>query len=96
MSLEPSVKSRVQELIDLETEKALLGGELDYASELQEAKRLVTQGTTKLKPENPYIKFMGACMLGGEGDPKENMKACALKWGEKSKEEKEALKTHAP
>ena len=95
MSLEPRVKSRVRELIDIETEKALLSGELDYASELQEAKRLVTREATKLRRENPYIKFMGTCMLDGEGDPKEKMKACAAKWGEKSKEEKEALKTRA-
>lgn len=86
------VKNRVWELIDLETEKALLGGELDYASELQEARRLVTRKATNLRRENPYIKFMGACMIEGEGDPQEKMKACAAKWVEKSEEEKEALK----
>ena len=80
------VKSRLRELIDLETEKALIGGELDYASELQEAKRLVTREATKLRKENPYIKFMGACMIEGEGDPRDKMKACAAKWGEKSEE----------
>ena len=93
MPLEPRVKNRVRELIDLETEKALLGGELEYASELQEAKRIVTREATKLRLENPYIVFMGTCMLDGEGDPREKMKACAAKWGEKSKEEKDALKT---
>ena len=93
MPLEPRVKSRVRELIDIETEKALLGGELDYASELQEAKRLVTREATKLRRENPYIKFMGTCMIDGEGDPREKMKACAAKWGELSEEEKKALKT---
>lgn len=90
------VKSRFRELIDLETEKALLSGELDYASELQEAKRLVTREATKLRRENPYIKFMGTCMLDGEGDPREKMKTCAAEWGKKSKEEKDALKTRAP
>ena len=93
MPLEPRVKNRVRELIDLETERAIIKGELDYASELQEAKRLVTREATKLRRENPYIKFMGTCMLDGEGDPRDRMKACATKWGEKSKEEKEALKT---
>ncbi|GAH24070.1 unnamed protein product [marine sediment metagenome] len=87
------VKSRLRELIDLETEKALIGGELGYASELQEAKRLVTQEAKKLRKENPYIKFMGTCMVEGEGDPRERMKTCAAKWGEKSEEEKDALKT---
>jgi len=32
-------------------------------------------------------------MLDSDGDPQEMMKACAMKWGEKTKEEKEALKT---
>jgi len=85
------VKSRLRELIDLETEKALIRGELDYASELQEAKRLVREAT-KLRKENPYIKWMGTCMLDGDGDPREKMKTCAAKWSEKSKEEKDALK----
>ena len=93
MPIEPRVKSRVRELIDIETDKALIEGELDYASELQEAKRLVTREATKLRRENPYITFMGTCMLDGEGDPREKMKACAAKWGEKSEEDKEALKT---
>lgn len=88
MPLEPRAK-RVQDLIDLETEKALLEGELNYASELQEAKRLVTSEATNLRRENPYIKFMGTCMLDGEGDPRDKMKACAEKWGEKTEEEKE-------
>jgi len=92
MSLEPKVKSRVRELIDLETEKALLSGEFDYASELQEAKNIVAREANKLRHENPYISFMGECMLEGDGDPRERMKACAAKWNEKSKEKKENLK----
>jgi len=86
MSLEPKVKSRVRELIDLETEKALLSGEFDYASELQEAKNIVAREANKLRHENPYIR------LEGDGDPRERMKACAAKWNEKSKEKKENLK----
>jgi len=85
MSLEPKVKSRVRELIDLETEKALLSGEFDYASELQEAKNIVAREANKLRHENPYISE-------GDGDPRERMKACAAKWNEKSKEKKENLK----
>ena len=91
MPLEP--KNRVRELIDLETERAIIKGELDYASELQEAKRLVTREAMKLGRENPYITFMGQCMLDGEGTPQERMKACDVKWGEKSEEEKDSLKT---
>ncbi|GAJ24766.1 unnamed protein product [marine sediment metagenome] len=97
LSAVPSAELRsVRELIDLETDKALIKGELDYASELQEAKRRITQEIKKPRPESTYIKFMGTCMLGGEGDPKEKMKACAAEWGKKSKKEKDALKTSAP
>lgn len=94
MPLDERVKKRVRELIDIETEKALKEGNEEYASGLQEAKRLVTREAIKLRPENPYNVFMKQCLIGeGEGSPTERMAKCGEEWSGLSEEEKKKYET---
>ena len=92
--LDPKVKKKLFQFIDKETEKALEKKDMEQVSNLQEAKRLISRGATKIRKANPYVKFMTQCIAdqnvkgGSIEDTHEAMKRCALDWSKLTEQEK--------
>lgn len=98
MALDPKVKKKLSAFIEEETRRAVEKKDLEYASKLQEAKRLVERGTAKVRKVNPYIKFMGECLLKQKvkgQDQEATRKAmidCGGEWNKLSEDEKKRWK----
>jgi hypothetical protein len=93
-TLNPKVKKKLFEFIEEETKKALEKNDMEHVSSLQEAKRLISRGATKIRKANPYVKFMTECITaqnvkgGSTEDTHGAMQKCSLKWNRLSEEEK--------
>ena len=92
--LDPKVKKKLFQFIDEETKKALERKDMEHVSSLQEAKRLISRGATKIRKANPYVKFMAKCITdknvkgGSLEETHEAMQKCSIEWNELSEEEK--------
>ena len=92
--LDPKVKKKLFQFIEEETKKALEKKDMKHVSDLQQAKRLISRGATKIRKANPYVKFMTKCITdqnvkgGSIEDTHKAMKKCSLDWREMSEKEK--------
>lgn len=96
--LSAKTKQVLIEAINEETEKALKEGDDAGAMELQNAKKLVERGCWSVRESNPYLEYMGECLLGQGGtlkDTQEAMKKCAEEWDKLPAEKKAEYKVRA-
>lgn len=95
--VKPRAKKALVEFINGEVKKASASGDTDFVEELQGAKRLLLRGATKVRKENPYVRFMGQCMVGTKGETKaetmQRMRECSEKWKGLSEAEKKKYST---
>lgn len=93
--LQNRTKKVLGEFIDKEREKAIAENNMEYAEELQRAKRLIMRGAWKTRKVNPYWNFLGQCLKeetpknGTLADTQNAMRRCALNWKQLSPEDKQ-------
>lgn len=92
---ESMLPKRVQQLLEETLNKALdeaiKTDDMAQATDLQRAKKLVHRGCYTIRKENPYIGFMGECLLEKGGtleDTQKAMKECAEKWSQLPEDKK--------
>ncbi|MEM2191267.1 MAG: HMG-box domain-containing protein [Archaeoglobaceae archaeon] len=100
--LSPKVKKILLKVIDEETEKAIKENDMNYLTDLQNAKKLILRGAWKTRKANPYLLFTQQCMLSNKPQRKltlkevqELMKECAEKWRQLPESEKKKYKVLA-
>lgn len=94
--LTQKVKQTLLETIESETEKALKENDYAYASDLQNAKKLILKGAWKIRKANPYLAFVAECIpttRPHEGkltleETQKLMRECAEKWRQLPENEK--------
>lgn len=86
--LDSKVKKELVDFIDQKVEEALKADDVDHASNLQEAKRLIERGAAKVRKENPYANWLGDCIPKQENKGREAMGKCALQWNKLGENEK--------
>lgn len=84
--------SKIMDVLDKLEEDAVNSGDIELLKDINRFRFILEYGDGRPYIINPYINFMGECLKEYEGGSlektQENMRKCALKWRQLSKEDK--------
>lgn len=92
--IDRQVVGQITKELKAEKSELLLKGDsksLDRVTELDKARRLITEGAWTIRRENRFLNYLNKCSAGKSGTlsaQQEKVRQCSLEWAKKTEEEK--------
>lgn len=99
--LNPRTKALLLDFIKQESKKAFEKGDFELMADLENARKLISDGCWTVRRPNPYILFMSECLkeqeLNGSDLSQTQIafRECSIKWKNLPKNEKEKYRKKA-